>query len=267
MGVRVLLLLLAFGAAQTPAQEPLQENRRLRMAATNIMPWGGYDDSGRATIGLHVELLRQLGLEWGSGYVVKVMPYARIVREVETGHADIGVLFDVPYAHDAGELLVALPPVSAVLIYADEVPLEALHQHPEIKIGRLRLGRYAYKSLPFEARQMVALNSVTQGVEMLKHGRLQVLMTTVPAFRYAKRALGIDSLPGFKMFKLGDIRGAIFLSKNSDLKRSDVQGAALRAMAQHWQELEDMSTLYSDDGAARPWPWPAPVKGAGPSLQ
>lgn len=246
-----LLLLKSLLASSVAVAEPsdaprplknLESDPSLTMVVTNIPPWGWEDNEGHPK-GVHARLLKQLGVEWQRGYQLRVMPYARIVREVDTGAADVSVLFDAPHSHAVADRLVELPEVGVILVRANGVKLEDFVGQKDARVGRLRLGHYGYGALPFSRDQYVVLNSIAQGVSMLQRGRLQVLITTVPAYKHALQQLQMDSLIGFSALTVGKIRGAVFLSKRSDADREAVRRAALKAVEMYRSELQSLGSL------------------------
>lgn len=220
-----------------------KDQDHLQMVVTNIAPWGSLNN-GVAT-GLHVDLLRDIGREWGKAYRLKVMPYARAARDVELGKADLSILFDSPSSLEAGHRILALPAVDVIIVMRDDLDVEDLQVRADLKVGRLRLGFYGRHSLPVKDEQWVTVNSIAQGVGMLRRERLHMLVTTAPAYKYALQQLKIDAVEGVRAQYLNSVRGSIFLSRLSRLDKEQVKAAAQRAMNRHWEQLQAISQLHN----------------------
>ncbi|MBB6522888.1 hypothetical protein [Pseudoteredinibacter isoporae] len=236
-------LLMAMKAWSQDSKDTPQGHELLQMVVTNIAPWGSLNKG--MPEGLYVNLLQDIGREWGKAYQLKVMPYARVVRDIEMGKADLSVLFDSPGAEAAGHRILPLPPVDVIVVMRDDLELKDLETRPEIKIGRLRLGFYGEKSLRVREEQWLSINSIAQGVGMLERKRLHMLVTTAPAYKYALRRLNIDGVDGVRAVHVDSVRGSIFLSRLSELPLERVKAAAKRAMVRHWDELQAISQLHN----------------------
>lgn len=242
------LLITAKAWSLDPKDTP-EGHELLQMVVTNIAPWGSLDNG--IPKGLYVNLLQDIGREWGKAYQLKVMPYARVVRDIEMGKADLSVLFDSPGALAAAHRILPLPPVDVIVVMRDDLELEDLKTRPEIKIGRLRLGSYGEENLPVSDEQWLSINSIAQGVGMLERKRLHMLVTTAPAYKYALQKLNIDSVEGVRAKYIDSVRGSIFLSRLSELPIEKVKEAAVKAMALHWDELQAISQLHNASNVLR----------------
>lgn len=239
-----LSLMSSLSSAQEISEAvPVDDNSSLQMVVTNIAPWG-YLQDGKAQ-GLHVELLRDIGREWSKAYQLKVMPYARVARDIERGKADLSVLFDSPSSEEAAHRILPLPKVDVIMVMREDLTLEDLQHKQNLKVGRLRLGFYGADSLPVKAQQWVTVNSVAQGVGMLGRERLHMLVTTAPAYKYALQQLGIEQVPGVRAEYLNSVQGSVFLSRLSSVNKAEIEAATKRAMLKHWDKLKEISQLHN----------------------
>lgn len=201
----------------------------LNMVSTNVMPWGYLDSAGQPA-GLHVQILTQLGLSSGLDYQLKVEPYARVVRDVQLGRADVSIMFDSTESRSMAHFLASVELGSVFLVGHKNVSWDQLVKKPKLRIGRMSHSNYGLAKLKLEAQDFVAINTVNQGVAMMLRGRLDGVICTSAAFSLALEKLKVDSVNSLQAFHLAEVSGAVFLSKRSQFKPEQLQRAAMAAV-------------------------------------
>lgn len=213
----------------------------LSIAVTDIPPWGAIVE-GRFS-GLHLEVMKDFAASYGGSYDIGVFPYARVVRKVEVGKADVAILFDTPATHRHSQQLVSLPPVAVYMITSKEHDILSLSKLDQPKIGRLRLATYGSSGQLFDDDAFVIVNAVDQAIVMLQRGRLNALVSTAPAFIEAVEKLGGVDLEEYRGFKVGVVKGGLFLSKKSTFKAHVLKPLAVAAVTKHWAALDKANEI------------------------
>lgn len=217
------------------------DSTSLSIVVTDIPPWGAIID-GRSS-GLHLEVMKDLAAAYEGSYELGIFPYARAVRKIEVGKADLGILFDTPASHEHSELLVSLPPVAVYMITSVQHDIWSLSKLDKPRIGRLRLATYGPSGQLFDDDAFVIVNAVDQAIVMLQRGRLNALVSTAPAFIEAVEKLGGEALGEYRGFKVGVVKGGLFLSKKSVFKVHQLKPLAVNAVNKHWAILEKANEL------------------------
>jgi len=237
-----LITILAFLPCGAAAEnDDGLDSRSLSIVVTDIPPWGTIV-AGRFS-GLHLEVMKDLAAAYGGSYDLGVFPYARVVRKVAVGKADLGILFDTPSTHEHSELLVSLPPVAVYMITSPQHDILSLSKLDKPKIGRLRLATYGSSGQLFDDDAFVIVNGVDQAIVMLQRGRLNALVSTAPAFIEAVEKLGEEALNEYRGFKVGVVKGGLFLSKKSGFKAHQLKALAVNVVNKHWAALEKANEI------------------------
>lgn len=211
---------------------------QLELGVLDLKPWGyrGQDAEIKGTI---ADMLRQLAFEANYPYRLRIAPQSRLLHDLESGAVDLAVLIDDEGSNAVAEALVRLPGSPVLLVLRKGLSFEQLG--PNTKIGQVRGSVFVSSPRQIPSVEMVFYNKTSQGLAMMQRGRLDGFVSSAAAYSGALKELGQQALAEDRIVILGEVNGAIFLSRQSSyigqlerLKRA-AQRVAARILARAQQ--------------------------------
>ena len=181
VGRALLLLVVIFSVSAAMAADPVREP--LRIPVFDIPPYGQDDGSGHPS-GLYVELTRVIATEAGYTPRIALVPFARMLAQLNAGAADMSISF--PTDSTTGTLI-ALEPivgVDAIVVPRKGFAASARRDFANRKIGRIRGGCIDMSNSVDAPVELFELNSFTEGLRLLALGRIDGLCLTREVYRY-----------------------------------------------------------------------------------
>lgn len=207
------------------------------MAVFNVKPWGYIDERGQVA-GYYLSLIRDFERQLGIKITFKLGPYLRVLQDISSGDADFAILIDDPDSAGIAYRLAPLPVIEVVFVLRSGLSLAKLKVLPEPRIGRVIGAYYQEVGQLLPAASYVGVPNIESGFAMLAMGRVDALVFTDTALELLTEK-GVDlPLNEFAVEKIGSIRAALYLSKNSD-KAVDL--ARYRAIAH--QVVDEMTSV------------------------
>lgn len=202
----LLTLLTLTSAVRADAQAP-------RLVTSTVTPWG-IDLPGQAPRGMLVDLQRELLRQAGLPFRNTMKPYPRVIADIESGEADLAIMFVSPEAERIGISLGQVATERVVIAVRANAPaVQSLDDLSGRLVGQVRGSRYgaAFDEHPGIIR--VPVTEVEQGLLMLLAGRIDAMASTEHSLLYALYNAGMDAADIRIALPLFTVRADLYLSR------------------------------------------------------
>ncbi|MDN3640321.1 transporter substrate-binding domain-containing protein [Simiduia curdlanivorans] len=210
-----------------------------------VAPWGFYDADDRQS-GLLVNFQNELFKRAKLAVNAELRPYPRVVHDLASGSADMGVMFVSPLAEQSGVSLGHVVTMRVILIAPANRnnPIAKLEDLDGERVGFIRGSKYGRRFDEYPGFEHIAINNVEQGLRMLVTDRLDALVATEQALLYAMFITGIPASQFAAHLTLGNARADLYLSRHSEgqawvasvrdaLKSMNLDGSSTAIFYQH----------------------------------
>ena len=137
-------------------------------------PLGFLDENGEMQ-GVHVELLQYIAKQSGVCISLRLMPYARILRSLEEGTHDGGILFKYAQRANVVEFVAHIQDMQTVVVTNQQLQLSSFADLSSLVIGKTRGTDLSDEIALLENFQVVELTNYQQAAEMLHKGRIDAM--------------------------------------------------------------------------------------------
>ncbi|WP_026971094.1 substrate-binding periplasmic protein [Aliagarivorans marinus] len=200
-------------------------------STSSVKPWGYTDERGQAQ-GLLVDFSERVSELAGYELVNSIRPYPRVIRDLTAGSVDFAVMFASPGAEQIGIDLGKILDLQVVAVaLKGALPIQAPDELRGKRVGVIRGSRYgpAIDDNPHISRKTFI--STAQGLEMLKLGRIDVMVATDYAIFHSLDELGWDGSEIMPVYVLSRPSAHLYWSRQSpQQQQADALAKALRQM-------------------------------------
>lgn len=220
----------------------------LRIPTALVKPWGYWQENGEPG-GLLVEFAQLLEREMGLPLAIEMKPYSRVIHDFKSGHADMAVLFVSPESQQFGRSLGVVVGVRIILAASPGTPaIESLDAMSGKLIGFIRGAKYGPEFDNHRGFTHIPINSMTQGVSMLKNRRIDAMASTEYALRSTLTEMGLKTTDISVIKIIGATQLDLYFSKASQ-NQNGIQSVS-RALDQLKQtgKLEKLEKLFLPQG-------------------
>lgn len=216
----VLLSYAKISAAQSAAPEapPEQLTRQTlpKIVMPAVSPWGFFN-AENLPAGLLIDFQAELLKRAQVNFDAELRPYPRVVHDLASGSADLGVMFKSELAEQAGVSLGHVVTMRIILIAqaGSQKKIHVLEDLIGLRVGFIRGSKYgrAFDEHPLIER--IPVTNVDQGLRMLVTDRLDALVATEQALLYGMYTSGIPTDEFTVHLSLGAARADLYLSRYS----------------------------------------------------
>ena len=231
--VRLLcfFLLLCTGSLQAqPAAAP-EMSGAPKVVTSTVTPWG-IDRPGQPPQGMLVDMQRALFQRAGLPFHNDMKPYPRVIADIESGQADVAVMFVSPESERTGiSLGQVVQERIVVAMRAEAAAITQLNDLSNRYVGHVRGSRYgaAFDEHPGIIR--VPVTDAEQGLRMLLAGRLDAMASTEHSLLYALYNAGLNAADIRIALPLLEARADLYISRRAaDAPWREALQQALNAM-------------------------------------
>ena len=213
----LLLLIGLVCCCAVTAEVPVDPKPLPQVVVPIVAPWGFYDVENQAS-GLLVDFQNELFARARLVANAELRPYPRVVHDLASGSADMGVMFVSPLAEQSGVSLGHVVTMRVILI-APANRISAINKLEDLdgeRVGFIRGSKYGRRFDEYAGFEHIAINNVEQGLRMLVTDRLDALVATEQALLYAMFMTGIPASQFAAHLTLGNARADLYLSRHSE---------------------------------------------------
>ncbi|SIQ22981.1 amino acid ABC transporter substrate-binding protein, PAAT family [Alkalispirochaeta americana] len=169
--------------------------------ATDVWPpFRLADSSGDLVSGIDLELVREIETRLGIPVVVQRHSWPRALEMLRTGEAHImtGIAWSAEretYLHYLSPSYTAVSPAFYTLRGSEDI-LQSYRDLYSLRVGQVRDSVYFEPFNSDTKIEKITVSSERQLLRMLYHGRVSVLVGTIPNLLWDIRQLGMESLVG-----------------------------------------------------------------------
>lgn len=162
----------------------------LQIRTISAAPYGIYEKGEFS--GIYYELSNMLAKE--SGYTSDnfVYPYARIIKELKTGKADISILFKYKELEEHVIYIKSLPAIKNVVIGLNNKTFSKINDLKGSKIAYLRGAKFNNQIDNDASIEKFKTPDFNQGMKMLKAGRVDAVIGPIDALLTAAHKNGLS---------------------------------------------------------------------------
>ncbi len=168
----------------------------LKLISIDVMPWAHYDEKTNSFVGIFPDLVRELSHRTGHDIKIKLTPYARVNRELETGRQDCTMLVREDRRSEItilGELVFDLP---MGVIPVKRISLDTYDDLYGLKISVLR-DLSITEEFTNDTKLLKQLDiNYEMGLRKMLHGRLDAIAGAIPTIQSLARENGMNNLLG-----------------------------------------------------------------------
>lgn len=183
-------------------------------AVPEVYPWGSVDKQG-VQQGLLPGFYNYLSEQSGVAYTGVMLPYSRIVHNLQSGIIDFGVLMDDQTYSNVERVGMVVNLNVLVVTRVDAKPISSMSDLTGKKVGVLRGWETATRLFNEHKVKDVQVNNVNQGLAMLLGKRIDAMIGTTYSIPSAAKALGADANKLRFSFMLGMGSMSLYMAKGS----------------------------------------------------
>jgi len=135
----------------------------------------GINDQGQLS-GIYYDLANLIVSNAGYTANNKIIPYARIVKSLKFGSADLTIMYRNPVLEGYVDYIGALPSKSTILIGLQSLPLKNMSDLSGKKIAYIRGAKFTEQIENDKSIEKHLISTYAQGIKMLMTGRIGALM-------------------------------------------------------------------------------------------
>jgi len=195
-------------------------DKPLRIATALVEPWGYWQEDGQPG-GLLVEFARMLEKEMGRALIIEMKPYSRVIHDYKSGEADMAVLFVSPESQQFGRSLGKVVDLRIMLTaQAGTPPIFGLDALIGKLVGFIRGTKYGPEFESYKGFTHIPINSMRQGLSMLKKRRIDAMASTEHALLTTLAEMELKTTDVSVIKILGDTQADLYLSDASQNLKS-----------------------------------------------
>ena len=153
-------------------------------------PWG-YVEDGELK-GVSVTFVKLLGKAVSHPVTIEMAPYHRLLKDFEAGRMDFTMFLEDQKPNGAVPVARLLD-VDIVAVGMPGFKIEKLSDLDGLQVGKIRGAMYSQKLVDGAQFDCVEVHSYQQAVDLLRRGRLDAVVGTPMALRYALHEMDLDS--------------------------------------------------------------------------
>jgi ABC-type amino acid transport substrate-binding protein len=167
----------------------------LKASIFDIAPWG-YRDSKNNIIGIERDILTAISDDIGEHIKIKLVPYKRMMRNLETGDSDFSIFFRSSASEKVGEPLVKWGSLDIIVIALkghNILNYEDLKNHRiAVRLG----GHFGKKFDEDENLKKITCSNYATGIEQLKARNVTAIVGTAATlyYEFKKQGISVESL-------------------------------------------------------------------------
>ena len=185
------------------------------MYVNDQKPWGFREDGELR--GISVAFGKLLGKAIDHPITVDAAPYHRLLKDFEAGRMDLTLFLKDQQPHGAIPVVKILD-VDIVLQAAKGITLTPDSDLSSLRIGKMRGAMYSRKFSENTDFECIEVNSYQQAMMLLRKGRLDAVIGTPMAIRYARKDLGLTEDDFAPMVKIDRVPAWLYASEQSTHK-------------------------------------------------
>lgn len=206
---RSLLLFLLFTFLPVAWADPIV------VYVNDQKPWSFKQDG--EIKGLSVSFLHLLSKAIDHPIAIDAAPYHRLLKDFEAGRMDFTMFLQDQQPKDAIPV-VKIIDVDIVALPRQGVEFNSLTDLSHLRVGKMRGAMYSRKLEDSVELECIEVHSYQQALQLLIKGRLDVVVGTPMAIRYAYEDIGIDKSKFAQPVILDQVEAWLYASKHSKHK-------------------------------------------------
>lgn len=176
-----------YGADQVikNTQAPIQAPKApIRVGVINVPPFS-FKENGDLS-GIHVDFIKQVLEDAKIPYIIKVLPYRRVVKNVQSGALDLAFFFKQKEMKNTQVIAKSLG-FKNFVVSKDSQQLKTFQDLKGKRIGVVRSAKYEERFDNSKDIKRIAIEKYSQGLRMLKLNRLEGVVISEPALNFLKK--------------------------------------------------------------------------------
>lgn len=220
----------------------------LQARAISVAPYGIDEDGSEQ--GVYFEFLELILQQLQLPYTQTVAPYARISKDLQSGKADITIMFRYPHLSGDVEFIHPFPSLTNVVIGDVQLKLSTPHDLLNKRVAYLRGARFS-RAIDDEARiDKYFTLDIAQAVAMLAKNRVDAVIGPLSPILYAADELQIIDKLG-KPFAVSERTPWLQISKKSPLYNSKDTLRDITRQLMEAGQLTKLKNKYRSDEVKR----------------
>ena len=225
---------VCFAKGSVSVVTPLEPAHRVlpKIVVPAVSPWG-FVNVENLPSGLLIDFQRELFQRAKVKFEAELRPYPRVLHDLASGGADLGVMFKSELAEQSGVSLGHVVTMRIILITPaqSQKKIEKLDDLGGLRVGFIRGSKYGREFDEHPLIEHTSVTNVEQGLRMLVTDRIDALVATEQALLYGMYISGIPSDEFAVRLNLGATQADLYLSRYSqDEPWVDAVREALKTM-------------------------------------
>jgi polar amino acid transport system substrate-binding protein len=242
------LLLLGILCLPAIAQDTLANTTRLKVGVPAFAPFA-YINENNEMSGVMVRYLDLLTVDTGFEFELVLQPYARVLAGVKSGELDLALIFKNAQLEGYADFIGPASSSNVIVLPQASVNLQTYDQL--ILLGRIAVVRSASFSKTFDEDtklQKFFVKDYTQGINLLRMGRVDAVVGSVAGIEYNLQQLGLNIVEFGHPYILAQKENWLHFSNKSNHR--EVINQLKSSVAKHYQHGL-MYQLYKEEFPAR----------------
>lgn len=235
-----LIQILLFCAVLLATSSAMAETLRI---VTIALPPYGYIDN-KTNTGLNYEIGDAIALEAGFVPENNIVPLARGMEEISTGHADMIIMFPNPKINADARNLGMILPMETVIIARAGTVLRSLRDVRGKRVGSVRGAKYDDRVTKESGIILYPTDSYSQSLKMLLAGRVDAIIGPKLGLYYTAKTDNIPKQALGKPLVLSVSEGSVFISNKTPDSVAQQIGRAMSKLMKNGR-IQQILSKYS----------------------
>lgn len=214
----------------------------LKIITIELKPWGFRDGKGNFT-GIYYDYINRLAEAAGLTYTNTLVPYARVINNLEQGSADVSILMSNEKLDKSALKVGVVQVIENIAVGLKGTNFASMEKLRGKKVGVIKGAKYGDAFAADNTIQKVKVTRHAQSIKMLFAKRLDAIAGPKPAILFMVNQLGFDHKKLGEPLVLSSRNAYLHFSKKTvDAKRF----SALKKAVEQFQNKKIFEKIFNN---------------------
>lgn len=199
----IVFFIIVTGVISAP---PVSQAQGLKAAIFDIAPWGYRDKDGKIG-GIQFEIIKAISNEMGEEIDIQLVPYKRMIENLETGVADFAIFYRSKTSEKSGEPIAKWGKLDIIVVGLSGTEIHSYEDLKPLEIGVRLGGSFEPRFDDDTTLKKFSVDNYSHGIKLLMAKRVDAVIGTAATLYYEFQKQGV---------KLNQIGEPFFINSTED---------------------------------------------------